>query len=152
MATSKITLIGLNRWMNDINEDLFEQLDLPEGIDKDTLTNNILLQGADFEVMYSDPMFMKDAIGLWASKWYRTFEKWVDALSLEYNPLENYDRKEDWSDTLNKGIKTSARRDNGNTRTFLNTDTETPGTTVTDEKQVSAYDSSTYQPSEKNCS
>ena len=74
MSVSKITLIGLNRWMNDINDDLFAELDLPEGIDKDTLTNNILLQGADFEVYYSDPLFMKDAIGLWGAKWYRTFE------------------------------------------------------------------------------
>lgn len=152
MSAAKITLIGLNRWMNDINDDLFAELELPEGIDKDTLTNNILLQGADFEVMYSDPLFMKEAIGLWSSKWYRTFEKWVEALAIEYAPLENYDRKEDWSDTLNRGVKTSGRRDNGNTRTFLNTDTETPGTTVTDEKQVSAYDSSAYQPAEKNTS
>lgn len=149
MATSKITLIGLNRWMYDIDDDLFELLDLPEGIDKDTLTNNILLQGSDFEVMYSDPLFMKEAIGMWSSKWYRTFEKWVEALSIEYAPLENYDRKEDWSDTLNKGIKTLARRDSGNTRTFDNTDTTTPGTTFTEETQVSAFDSSTYQPSQQ---
>lgn len=142
MATSKITLIGLNRWMNDIEDDLFAEMSLPEGIDKDTLTNNILLQGADFEVMYSDPLFMKDAIGMWSTKWYRTFEKWVDALAIEYAPLENYDRKEDWSDTLNKGIKTSARRDNGNERSFNQYKNET-------ETEVSAFDSSTYQPSEK---
>ena len=158
MAASKITLIGLNRWMHDIEDDLFTQLDLPEGIDKDTLTNNILLQGADFEVMYSDPLFMKEAIGLWSSKWYRTFEKWVDALAIEYAPLENYDRKEDWSDTLNKGIKTSARRDSGNTRTFDNQDKRTLDTedertvdlTDVNEETVSAFDSSTYQPSKKN--
>ncbi len=142
MSAAKITLIGLNKWMNDIEDDLFAEMSLPEGIDKDTLTNNILLQGADFEVMYSDPLFLKDAIGLWSSKWYRTFEKWVDALAIEYAPLENYDRKEDWSDTLNKGIKTSGRRDNGNERSFNQYKTET-------ETEVSAFDSSTYQPSEK---
>ena len=142
MSAAKITLIGLSRWMNDLSDDLFENLTLPEGIDKDVLTNNILLQGADFEVMYSDPLFLKDAIGLWSSKWYRTFEKWVEALAIEYAPLENYDRKEDWSDTLNKGVKTNARRDNGNERSFNQYKNET-------ETEVSAFDSSSYQPSEK---
>lgn len=149
MAASKLTLIGINKFLNMQNDDLFVNLTLPTGIDKDILTNNILLKGADFEVMYSDPYFLQEAIGMWSSKWQRTFEKWVEALSIEYNPLENYDRKEDWSDTLNRGLKTNARRDSGNTRTFDNTDTTTPGTTITEETQVSAYDSSSYQPSQQ---
>ena len=149
MSAAKMTLIGIDKFLKMQDNDLFVNLTLPEGIDKDILTNNILLKGADFEVMYSDPYFLQDAIGMWSGKWQRTFEKWVDALAIEYNPLENYDRKEDWSDTLNKGIKTSARRDSGNTRTFDNTDTTTPGTTITEEKQVSAFDSSSYQPSQQ---
>ena len=149
MAAAKLTLIGINKFLNMQNDDLFVNLTLPTGIDKDILTNNILLKGADFEVMYSDPYFLQEAIGMWSSKWQRTFEKWVEALAIEYNPLENYDRKEDWSDTLNRGLKTNARRDSGNTRTFDNTDTTTPGTTITEETQVSAYDSSSYQPSQQ---
>lgn len=142
MATSKLTLIGLNKYMNMIQDDLFADMTLPTGIDKDVLTNNILLAGSDFEVIYPDPLFLKDAITLWSKKWYRTFEKWVEALAIEYAPLENYDRKEDWSDTLNKGVKTSGRRDNGNERSFNQYKNET-------ETEVSAFDSSTYQPSEK---
>ena len=140
----KVTLIGLNQFLHNQDDDLFKNLDVPEGIDKDTLTDNILLQGSDFEVMYPDPLFLKDAIGLWSDKWYRTFDKWVSALAIEYSPLENYDRKEDWSDTLNRGVKTSGRRDNGNERSFDDYSNET----VT-EKEVSAFDSSTYQPSEQ---
>ena len=165
MATAKLTLIGMNKFLQMQNDDLFVNLSLPEGIDKDTLTNNILLRGSDFEVMYSDPYFLQEAIGMWSGKWQRTFEKWVAALAIEYSPLENYDRKEDWSDTLNKGIKTSGRRDSGNTRTFDNQDQRTLDTEnkltldsenkrtvdLTDEteEQVSAFDSSSYQPSNK---
>ena len=149
MSAAKMTLIAFDRFFSANNDDLFVNLTLPTGIDKDILTNNILLKGADFEVMYSDPFFLQEAIGMWSGKWQRTFEKWVDALAIEYNPLENYDRKEDWSDTLNRGVKTNARRDTGNTRTFDNTDTTTPGTTITEETQVSAYDSSSYQPSQQ---
>lgn len=149
MATAKMTLIGFNQFFKAIDDDLFKNLSLPEGIDKDTLTNNILLQGADFEVMYSDPYFLQDAIGMWSGKWQRTFEKWVEALSIEYNPLENYDRMEDWTDQNYHTSSTSARRDSGNTRTFDNSDTNTPGTTITEETKVSAYDSSSYQPSQQ---
>jgi hypothetical protein len=153
----KVTLIGLNQYLHNINEDLFKNMELPEGIDKDTLTGNILLKGSDFEVMYADPVFMQTAIGLWSKKWYRTFTKWVTALSLEYNPLENYDRKEDWTDTGTKGVTTSGSRDHENTTTFDNEDKRTLDTedkttydtNTTTEKTVSAYDSSTYQPSEK---
>ena len=190
MSTMKVTLIGLNQFLHNQDDDLFKNLNVPEGIDKDTLTGNILLRGSDFEVMYADPYFMQDAIGLWSKKWYRTFSKWVAALAIEYNPLENYDRKEDWTDTGNRGLKTSGRKDSGNTRTFDNQDKRTLDTqdketidtknertldtenkrtldteqeltldtqnqrtldtNETTERQVSAYDSSSYQPSEKN--
>ena len=149
MSAAKITLIAFHRFFAANEDDLFKNLSLPDDIDKDILVNNILLKGADFEVMYSDPYFLQEAIGMWSGKWQRTFEKWTEALTIEYNPLENYDRKEDWSDTLNKGVKTSARRDSGNTRTFDNSDTTTPGTTITEETKVSAYDASTYQPKQE---
>lgn len=149
MSTMKVTLIGLHQYLRNLDDDLFKNLVLPEDVDKEVLTNNILLRGGEFEVMYADPYFMQDAIGLWARKWQRTFEKWSTALAIEYNPLENYDRKEDWTDTGNRGVKTSGRKDSGNTRTFNNQDKRTLDTNETTERQVSAYDSSTYQPSEK---
>lgn len=165
MSTMKVTLLGLQHYLHNLDDDLFKNLTLPEGIDKDTLTDNILLRGSDFEVLYADPYFVQDAIGLWSRKWNRTFTKWIEALSIEYSPLENYDRKEDWSDTLNRGVKTNARRDSGNTRTFDNQDQRTLDTqnqltldsqnqrtldtTEINERQVSAFDSSAYQPSEK---
>lgn len=156
------------------NKDLFDNLTLPDGIDKDTLMENILLQGGEFEVMYGDPWFMRDAIGTWSRKWQRTFEKWLAVLNVEYNPLENYDRIEAWTDTMGRGAKTHSRRDSGNTRTFDNTDAETIDTTNertldttnertlnttnertldlndTTENKVSAFDSSDYQAADKS--
>lgn len=150
MSLSKITLIGMNQYFLNIEESLFDKLSVPEGIDKDTLIDNILLNGGEFETIYGNPEFVRDAIGVWSSKWYRTFEKWVAVLDMEYNPLENYDRIEDWSDQMNRGAKSGARRDSGNTRTFNNQDKRTIDTTAVSEDQVSAFDSSVYQPSAKN--
>lgn len=149
MSMMKMTLIGLNQYLHNLGDDLFYNMTLPEDIDKDTLVENILLRGGEFEVLYADPYFLKDAIGLWSRKWNRTFTKWAEALAIEYSPLENYDRKEDYTDTTNRGLTSNGRKDSGNKRTFNNTDTTTPHTTITEETKVSAFDSSDYQPSQQ---
>ena len=100
MSSCKMTLIGLNAY----DPTLFDQLALPEGIDKDTLVNNILQRSAEFEVMYPNPDYLKPAIGAWSQKWQPTFIRWINALSIEYNPLENYDRYEHWTDNKDSQV------------------------------------------------
>ena len=143
-------MLGLQQALTLKNQTLFDNMNLPAGIDKDTVVDNILLEGSDFEVLYPDPDFMRAAIGTWSNKHYRTFEKWINALNIEYAPLENYDRQEDWTDTL----------DSDTTNTNVDTTTENTDTTVnttgeqTDsgsvENTVSAFDADTYQPAEKS--
>ena len=137
MSSAKVTLIAMNTFFTNAGGDLFQGLTLPEGLAKNTLTNNILLQGGEFEVLYSDPFFLQNAISIWADREADTFKRWVDALAIEYAPLENYDRFENWTDTLDS---------DGTSRTTGTNDTSTSGTVTTD---VSAYDSSTYQPKDK---
>lgn len=137
LSSAKVTLIGMNSFLQNAGYDLFEGLTLPEGLVKKTLTDNILLQGGEFEVLYSDPWALKNFISIWADREQATFKRWVDALAIEYAPLENYDRHEDWTDTLDS---------DGTNRTTGTNDTSTSGTVTTD---VSAYDSSNYQPKDK---
>ena len=137
MSSAKVTLLAMNTFFANADGDLFQGLTLPEGLAKNTLTNNILLQGGEFEVLYSDPFFLQNAISIWADREAATFQRWVDALAIEYAPLENYDRHEDWTDTLDS---------DGTSRTTGTNDTSTSGTVTTD---VSAYDSTGYQPKEK---
>ena len=111
MAIAKITMIGFYNYLAHDNEDLFEFLTVPEGIDKDTLVNNILLRGGEFEVLYSDPNFFKNMIGVWSNKWQRTMQRWINALSIDYNPLENYDRMEDWEDNGSRVSAESKKND-----------------------------------------
>lgn len=136
MSSAKITTIGFYNWMQSQNDDLFSKMNLPVGIDKDTLIDNILLRAGEFEVVYANPFFFQNAIGVWSDKHHRTFEKWVNALSIEYNPVENYDRMEEWED-----------KSNGNSIG------ETKGTTSLNsinENKVSAFDSDLYQPDSYN--
>lgn len=137
MSSAKLTILGMNTYFQNAGSDLFEFLELPSGLTKKTLTDNILLQASDFELLYSDPMFFKTAIGIWSDREQATFQRWVDALAIEYAPLENYDRHEDWTDTLDS---------DGTSNTTGTNNMTVNGSVTTD---VSAYDSSGYQPKEK---
>ena len=150
MSSAKITTIGFYNWMQSQNDDLFSKMNIPVGIKKETLIDNILLRAGEFEVVYANPFFFQNAIGIWSDKHKRTFEKWISALSLEYNPIENYDRMEEWEDNskensngTNKSIETS----NGNSSGY------TSGSTSLNDindNRVSAYDSDGYQPESQN--
>lgn len=133
--SAKITLIGMYRWMKLNDDDLFASLTVPEGISKETLVNTILSKGGEFETLYADADFMKDIIGLWSDKWQHTMTRWLNALSIEYDPLENYDRKEDWAD--NK-IENAVASDSSN---------QTGSGEVTGKK--SAYDSADWENHDK---
>ena len=98
MAQSKITLIGMEKYLNP-DHSVFEQMQLPEGIDKDTLIGSIILRCNEFELLYSDPDFMIAAVNVWSRKNYWTFDKWVKAINIDYDPLYNYDRTESSTDT-----------------------------------------------------
>lgn len=166
MAIAKITIIGFSNYLSNINDDLFKYLNVPEGIDKETLVNNILLRGAEFEVLYSDPYFFQNMIGVWSDKWQRTMEKWAEALSIEYNPLENYDRMEDWEDNGSKFSAENKKNDIAGSRSNINQSLESD-ITSRNENAVSqdiskstgngdttntrsAYDSPGYQPHDKS--
>lgn len=140
MATAKITLIGFSNYLESFGDDLFKYLNVPAGINKQTLVNNILLQGGEFEVLYSDPYFLQNMIGVWSQKWQRTMEKWVKALSINYNPLENYDRMEEWTDT-NQRSENTVR----NEKATGHDDSTSSGSGNT-ENTRSAYNSNVYQP------
>lgn len=79
------------------DESLFDNLVLPEGIDKDTLVNNLLLDTVSQEVLYADPDIMKQAIGIWSKKELPVWQRLKDTLDIRgtYNPIYNYDRNEE---------------------------------------------------------
>ena len=136
MSEYKTTLIGIESDINTEGRSVFDKLNLPSGIDKNVLKNSILMRSGEFEVLYSDPYLMTDLIGIWANKYYSTFERWIKALNVEYNPLENYNRHEIIKDITGEKEKGSNKSDI--TGTDSNNTTLTHDTTVTAE---TTYDS-----------
>ena len=110
---AKLTVLG----MYDYDNTLFDNLTLPEGIEKDLAVDQILLRSAEFEALYSDPRFMKFAIGRWGKTHYRTFEKWITVLNKEYEPLWNYDRTEESRDEDRKSYSSKTTADYNESRT-----------------------------------
>lgn len=117
MSSATMTLNGIYQYDNTI----FDLLSLPEGIDKETLVDNLIVRSGDFEVMYPDADFLKLSIGAWSRKWQPTFIRWINALNLEYDPLENYNRYEHWTDNKDSQVygaaigSTSGATDSTNT-------------------------------------
>ena len=149
----RLTLIGLYNY----NPNLFDSLTLPDGYDKNDFIDSLLLEHGEKCVLYTNPDFMKNAIGAWDRKWVGNLERIYLALTEEYNPLHNFDRFEEYTD--NEGRKYESKTNAGHKATDSPnyTDTQTndydvvtdTNTNRTTERQVSAYNSSTYEPSEK---
>lgn len=126
MAVMKITLQGLQRWLQAESDDLFSKMVLPDTIDKEILVDHIFLRCAEFPMLFGNPYFVQEAIRVWSRKNLTTFARWQEALTKDYDPLHNYDRHEEWEDV-----------------------SEASGT---QQEDVSAYDSTAFQPNSKNTS
>lgn len=137
---AKLTLIGLNEYYKQTHptRTLFDNLTLPNNIDKGVCVNHILLRYGEFCVLYPNPDFMYDAIKIFSDTYNRTFTKWADALNIEYSPLENYDRFEDWRD-IGESI---------NTISSNTTDRITNDQTIT--KKVSPFENNEFQNSNED--
>lgn len=113
MAAS-LSILGLYEW----NEGIFDNLELPDGIDRDILIPEIVTQCSDFCLLYPDYDFMRMLIGVWSKKEKRIWEDLLRSETFEYNPIENYDRYEEIEREATGSSNSSAessRTSSGNT-------------------------------------
>lgn len=119
---------------------LFDGITLPEGIDRETLVNQILFEGCTLYPIYQDPILLKRMIEHYFLMRYQIHYELSETLKYDYEPLENYDRTEDR--TNNSSGTEGVTRDRSGSA-------ESSGTT---EEQVSAFNADTYQPQSKTIS
>ena len=133
---SIITMNGLNSAYMNINNgrDIFEDIALPDGIDRTTLIERIMIRCGEFSVMHTNINYMHHQIINFFECHFWTFDRWIKAINTEYDPLENYDRYEEYSGNgSSEGSSSSTGSDSG-----------------TDTLTKAAFNSSTYEPYEKN--
>ena len=143
MSSATQTLLGLYQIGLNRDQNFFDHLTFPEGIDHDLVVTNILHQAGDFEVLYPDLQFMCDGCEMFSLKWRRTFEKWLEVMAEEYFPLDNYDRKEAWSDSHSESHSHSLSSSES-TSTSTYTSDSTRNSTLTD-NDISAFNVNTLQ-------
>lgn len=148
---AKISLWAMNEaYKHDHpDKDIFEKWILPDRLSsvKDDITDVILLDCGEFEMLWSDIEFFAEALCVFGKKYYRTFDRWAETLDQEYSPIENYDRQEDWSD-FSHGSRFSNSENKNNSSVDSNT-IEQNSQNNNIENKVSGYDDDSYSPKDK---
>lgn len=155
-TNARLTLIGLTEY----DTNLFDKLSLPEGYDKETFVDTLLLEHGEKCVLYSNPLFFKDAIGAWSRKWAHELARIYLALTEEYNPLHNYDRHEEYTDAEHRTLDSQGSAghtaiDKPNFNEKQTNDLKNVSETNRDsevEHLISADNSGSYQPQSKDIS
>lgn len=103
-----LSILGLYNWDNTI----FDFLVLPEGLEKQTCIDNIISRFAELEILYPNPVILKNLIGVWSKTCQYEWNKLAKTLNLEYDPIANYDRKEERTlNTEGKGTSDNSGSD-----------------------------------------
>ena len=95
MIQPRMTLYGMYKY----DPTLFDGVILPDGMDKTIMVNQIIRQSGDLFPYYQVPPEVKTAITEWFTRRKDNFAKLGQGFTAEYNPIENYDRHEDSTET-----------------------------------------------------
>ena len=87
--------LGLYNW----DSTIFDMMQIPEALDRDTLIQNLLAETAELEVLYPNPVVFKNLVGVWSLKQLDIWNRLYATTQYEYNPIENYNRYETGSDS-----------------------------------------------------
>lgn len=111
-----MSIMGLYNY----NPKVFDTLVIPDGVDRDTVIETIISNCAEFEILYPSWPVMQVMIGVWSRKELDVWTKLFETTQFEYNPIYNYDRTEEWTDSTDD----KTRKDSTGTDTEKTVDTK----------------------------
>lgn len=145
---ARVTLWGFYQY----DKTLFDDIVLPDGVDKDNLVSDIMRNSGDLYPYHQVPEYLKRNMNFWFARRLFDFSRMYEALRIQYSPIENYDRIEDIkreykdsgsdTETLTLGSSTTSKR--------TGTDTDAMQGGGTTEKGVSSYNEDGYTNREKD--
>lgn len=145
-----LTLYGF--WTYD--NTLFNNIEVDSRLNKNLLLTYIFEYAGSNELRYSEPAILKMVIETFFKSKMPNYSRMLDALLEEYSPIENYDRIEEHTLNIVKtdNIDKSGNNDYTDSRKTSSQSDESINNSKnsTNENTVSAYNSTSYQPSEKN--
>lgn len=89
-----MSLLGLYNW----DSTILDGLVVPDGVDRETVINNLLRECAELEIIYPQPEALKFFVGEWAKERLPVWKKLESTMHYDYDPISNYDRREEWTD------------------------------------------------------
>lgn len=146
--SATVSLLGLKR----LNDGILGELVVPDGVDVELVKDNLLAETAELEVIYPDAIFMQAMIGRWSAKELPIWERLYKTTLLEYNPIENYDRMEEWTEAEDTKKNTEADATGTSKTDTDGTSTRESNTdgVINDQKYVSAYNEVEFTPTERD--
>lgn len=130
--------------------DIFIGLSLPTQVDRSTLIDNLLMECAEMELLYSNFDFMQGAITAWSNKQLHVWTELAKTLEYEYEPLWNKDyhvsRREDRSFRGTEDVTTNTDDD----KSYSGSSTGTNTGSGTDLHTVYGFNSNTDAPESKD--
>ena len=143
-------------------DDIFSELELPTQFagEEDVITDRLLLDTMELEVLYPDPAVFKGALGIYSKSRLPSWQKLADDMYHAYDPYINFTRDEVRGTTITRDLqdvrtddlqdKRTANLTNGNTRDIkrnawdgATAGTMTPAEQITDSGSEGGTD--TYQ-------
>lgn len=96
------------RALLDADNTIFDGMVVPSGVSVSDVVDNILLHYGDAPLFVTDPAVMKFYITKWSKKRLTQWTRFYKTITLDYNPIENYDRTEERNSNYTYGhnIKT----------------------------------------------
>ena len=83
----------------DYDNTVFDNMVLPENIELSDVVDHILFKYGDTPLFAPDPEVIKFYIGKWSARRLPLWNRYIEVVSAEYDPIENYDRYESGTDT-----------------------------------------------------
>lgn len=94
MQHATLTVMGVYNW----DSSVFDNFVMPNGMDKEQEIGVILMECAELELLYNRPDTFKQMVGIWSNVNVQNWQKMWDVVNMEYNPIENYDRNDDFNE------------------------------------------------------
>ena len=96
-----LSIMGLYNY----DPSVMEGFQVPDGMSLEDVRTAILFECAELEVIYPNADTMRTAIAFWTRSRLPMWERIYATTRIEYNPIENYDRQENWSDTQETSLE-----------------------------------------------
>lgn len=130
------------------DDTIMDNFTVPDGVDRQLALDTIYQHCGLTPLYHPDPAWLKFYVGRWCSKNAKTWEELYKTTIQDYNPIYNYDRTEETTDTrsgtrkLSEDTSSNTKQSGGSSVTDSSSDTS--------EHTMSADNSDSYEPDYKD--